>query len=229
MALQEGSSGSVDVISWLKTNNLEPLVQTFQDRSITLEELAEIVEFGDEELASFAKELSDDTNIQQNLIKAAKNLSIEPAQNDNLIAAPAAPAKSSSINMMYPTPTPKSSGRSQHVIVSPAEHKAILTLFEKYDMVSKLRTEIQTNMKPLESSTETAIKTIEDLFDNILKPQILSKKQQLLGNIDTIYNEKDRQLKQQLREVDEYINIVDKVEYVLIILINIIIILAHIF
>lgn len=51
MALEEGGSGQIsDVTSWLKSNNLDPLIQTFQDRSITLDELAEIVAFGDEEL-----------------------------------------------------------------------------------------------------------------------------------------------------------------------------------
>lgn len=77
--------------------------------------------------------------------------------------------------------------------------------------MSKLRVEIQKETEPLSLSTETAIKTIEDLFDNILKPQVMSKKQELLNNIDKLYNEKDRRLKQQLVAVEQYIDIVDKV------------------
>ena len=50
MALQEGNSESgADITSWLKSNNLDALIDTFRDREITLEELHEIVQFGDED------------------------------------------------------------------------------------------------------------------------------------------------------------------------------------
>lgn len=80
MALEEGSGANNDVATWLKRHNLEPLIQVFTERAIALDELQEIAE-GDEELQSFAQELSNDANIQQRLIKAAKQLYLSAAQN----------------------------------------------------------------------------------------------------------------------------------------------------
>ena len=112
---QEGAQGVSDEESWLNMNNLGPLTQIFKERSITLDELQEIVEFGEEELAVFASELSDDVTIQQNLITAAKKLDV--ANNDNQMAAPAASSHIPPMSMAAKPQQPQLSGtHSQHVI-----------------------------------------------------------------------------------------------------------------
>eukprot|EP01084_Bolivina_argentea_P051453 94644_1 len=198
MAQQEGDQASMsNVATWLKTNNLSPLIKPFQDRAITLEELSEMVEFGDDDFLAFAKELSNDETIQQTLLKAAKTITQKPDQNDNNIQLQSSPKQ----NQL----------QSQHVIVSPAEHEAISSLYERYDFVSKLMSDIQKQYQDsLELTTDNAIKIIENLFDNILILQVNTLKNQLLNMINELNKKKERQLKQQLIAVKEYVDIVDK-------------------
>ena len=98
------------------------------------------------------------------------------------------------------------------MIVSPAEHNAIIKLYEKYDKSSALINTIQHSIHTLNESEQFIIAEITKQMDEIIK-NIRNKKQPSMQQTDTLYKQKENILKQQLNEMENYLKIINDGKY----------------
>eukprot|EP01083_Nonionella_stella_P316124 1144610_1 len=219
---EEGHSIAVDV--WLSVNritNVDAVQKKFAEREITIEEL---LEFTEQDLRSFCKELQFDTLTTTRLIHGVRN-----TLKESSMAAPAAPAnptdtshitiKDDAFNIspiqyadgdVMPVIPPRNAepamndnNNIQHVIVSPQEHEAMEQMYKRYDMASTLSETIQKSYGILNQSKESAKADLNEKF-TLLFEQMKLRQEELNSMIDELGKHKEDTLKQQNEQLTTY-------------------------
>eukprot|EP01083_Nonionella_stella_P235185 827235_1 len=227
----EGHTIAIDV--WLSVNrvtDIEGVQKKFAERQITIEEL---LEFNENDLRSFCKELEFDTLTTTRIINGIKNTLKESAA-----PAPAAPAASSNITddiipisdninndiIMPPfedgnilnipinnaeelpnnnNDIMNKNNKVQHVIVSPQEHEAMEKMYKKYDIASTLSENITKSYKIIEENTQLAKDDLNEKFV-LLFEQMKLRQEELVATIEELSKYKMDALKKQNNELKAY-------------------------
>ena len=192
MAEAEGTNDNViDMDQFLKQTKLGDEATTIiKQREVDIEEL---IDMNIDDLKLFATDLKLDTLAKNRFVSSINKLKKERQS----ISSPP-----SSLG-----PTTNYSPK-QHVIVSPAEHNAIVKLYEKYDKSSALNNNIQNSIHSLNESQQFINNEITKQIDDIIY-QINEKKQETLSSIDQMTKSKESILKQQLNQMENYLKIVN--------------------
>ncbi len=99
-------------------------------------------------------------------------------------------------------------GNQIHIIATPQEQKAMSTLYERFDKVSKLVEELQDSMLNLEKETATVRLEIEREFSNIV-PLFERNRMEIEMKAEDMKKEKTSLLKAQLSQMTEYLKLMD--------------------
>eukprot|EP01084_Bolivina_argentea_P254586 428026_1 len=155
----ENAEKSIDIKEFLSKHKLLNILEILKSRDVTIEEL---MEFDDNDLASFSKEdLKLDTLQKTRFIKAVKSLN-----------------KSHIPNKLNITNKPK------QLTISHDEEKALVKLNNTFDVVNKLLNDLNgSSFKHLELTSNKTNNEIENAINNVIK-NILLKKNEILNEID---------------------------------------------
>jgi len=156
--MTEGSREGVDVDDFLNENGLSDLKDSFVEKQVSLEELAD---FTNNELNAFAKDLGLSEQQTARFITGIRKLKPTKSTSTGISGEPG--VSSGVMNKKNVTGVSGGNADLVHLIISPQEHEAITKLHERFDKTTSL-------IKQLESSFDTLKKKMETCVSKILLP-----------------------------------------------------------
>eukprot|EP01084_Bolivina_argentea_P085399 154346_1 len=167
-----------DINEWLKQTKLgDKAAQKIIQRDVSIDEL---IEFEDDDLEDFAKQLELDTLAKNRFIASIRKLKHQ--KNTNL--------------------------SKRRVFISQEENNAMLKLYEQYNKLSSLCSSIQKSIQSINEYETQVNHQIENDINSIIN-NINNKKNELLSDIDNIMNHKKIALQKQLTIMENYTNTVN--------------------
>eukprot|EP01084_Bolivina_argentea_P015880 29752_1 len=167
----------------IKIKNVENIRVELQKRDVDINEL---IEFSPQDLDAFLKtDLGLDTLSRNRFKKELNKLRPKPI--------------SKQLNISTQMPQRK-------IIISNQEQQALQSLYERYDVTSKLQNTIMEKLPNLDNEMTACIDSINKQFEDILITLVQNRKQQLLENIDALNQKKLSQLNEQSEMLKVYQN-----------------------
>ncbi len=203
----EGGGKVVDVDKFLAENKLERAKKAFLEREIAIEEL---VEFDEDELMDFAKDLGLDTLQKRRFVKAI--LSLRPENQGPSTSSYRPKEELGSPSVFSRASSKPLTSDLHHVMLSRDENKATKKLFARVDKTMVLGKELEGSFRLLTMASQGCEEEIKSQIDTVIS-LLEDKKKQLLNEIDSLRASKEDNFKSQVDALENHRLAIVDVEY----------------